>query len=123
MEDNDSIATLRNFSKLDFQSKKQVINDGGRPMPEWVASNNGTQSNAAFSNRVVPPKRLTVWLLYEKSPFLLYNNWVHIFVNLTLKKSVPHQPRTSPHVSGCSFIGRGSGYGQGGVCSKKVENH
>ena len=34
MVDNDSIAKLRNFSKLDFQSKKEVINDGGRPMPE-----------------------------------------------------------------------------------------
>ena len=86
MEDNDSIAKLRNFSKLDFQSKKEAINDGGRPMP-------------IFSNGVVPPKRLAVWLLYEKSPFLLYNNWVHKFVNLTRKKSVPHQPRTSPHVS------------------------
>jgi hypothetical protein len=33
MEDNDSIAKLRHFSKLDFQSKKEIINDG-RPMPE-----------------------------------------------------------------------------------------
>ena len=33
MEDNDSIAKLRNFAKLDFQSKKEVINDG-RSIPE-----------------------------------------------------------------------------------------
>ena len=33
MEDNDSIAKLRNFSKLDFQSEKEIINYG-RPMPE-----------------------------------------------------------------------------------------
>src|SRR4029434_5512246 len=26
--------------------------------------------------------------------------WVYVFVNLTLKESVPHQPRTSPHVTG-----------------------
>ncbi|CAL8252583.1 unnamed protein product [Boreogadus saida] len=64
---------------------------------------NGTESNAFFSNRVVPPKRLAVWLCYEKSPFLLSNIWVHIFVNLTLEKSVPHQPRTSPHVSGQDY--------------------
>ena len=92
MEDNDSIAKLKNLSKLNFQSKKEGINDG-RPKPEL----NGLLQTTG--QKVTQPKRLAVWLCYEKSPFLLYNNWVHIFVNLTLKKSVPHQTWTSPHVS------------------------
>jgi hypothetical protein len=108
MEDNDSIAKLRNVSKLDFQSEKEIINYG-RPMPELngLLQTTGQKVTQSF---VVPPKRLALWLCYEKSPFLLglHNNWVHIFVNRTLKRSVPHQPGASLHVSDtyvrCVFI-------------------
>ena len=43
----DYIAMLKQFSKLDFQSKREMINNG-RPMPEIksYASSNGTEDNS-----------------------------------------------------------------------------
>lgn len=51
--EEDSISKLKNFSKLDFQSKREVINNG-RPTPELKGL------LALFPNGVVHPRRLAV---------------------------------------------------------------
>ena len=49
----DSIAKLKHFSKLDFQSKREVINNG-RPKPELKASNDGTEDNSIDFSHLKP---------------------------------------------------------------------
>ena len=67
----DFIAKLKQFSKLDFQSKREMINNG-RPMPELKGLLQTTEGNLLFSGGVVLPKRLAMWLCYKETAFTAF---------------------------------------------------
>src|SRR4029434_2994207 len=62
------LAKLKHFSKLDFQSKREVINNGRRK-PELKASNDGTEDNSIDFSHLKPNCFENVWNLENKFGF------------------------------------------------------
>ena len=72
--EEDLISKLRDFSKLSFQRKVEVLK-AGRPIPELRELHQLTRQKD-FSKRLVHKKRMALWLSSEKPSFLFSLSFV-----------------------------------------------
>ena len=71
---DDLIANIRNFSRLDFQAKQEVIKNGRTTRATRFNANmysKGTENNAFFPEGLVHTKGLALWLCIKKTSLLL----------------------------------------------------